>query len=89
MSSYGRYLSVSTLLMVATVPASRMLARRYGTRAGRRFGAGMAAQMLLFITALAPFGGRATWAVVRLTCSIQTPAQVAGLLLLDHRRRRR
>jgi phosphatidylglycerophosphate synthase len=47
------------------------------------------AQMLLFIAALAPFGGRATWAAVQLTCSIQTPTQIAGLLLLEHRRRRR
>jgi phosphatidylglycerophosphate synthase len=45
-------------------------------------------QMLLFVAALAPFGGRATWAAVRLLSPIQTPVQVAGLLFLQHRRTR-
>jgi hypothetical protein len=42
MSPYGRYLTVSSLLMATTVPASGMLERRYGTRAAVHFGAGMA-----------------------------------------------
>jgi phosphatidylglycerophosphate synthase len=46
-------------------------------------------QMLLFIAALAPFGGRATWAVVQFTWPIQTPLQVAGLLLLQRHLTRR
>jgi phosphatidylglycerophosphate synthase len=44
-------------------------------------------QMLLFIAALAPFGGQGTWAVVRVVGPIQTPLQVAGLFL-RHRGRR-
>jgi phosphatidylglycerophosphate synthase len=44
-------------------------------------------QMLLFIAALAPFGGRGTWAVVRWVCPIQTPLQVAGLLVQQRRNR--
>jgi phosphatidylglycerophosphate synthase len=47
------------------------------------------AQMLLFIAALAPFGGRATRLVVRLAAPIQTPLQVCGLLLHQRRRRAR
>jgi hypothetical protein len=47
------------------------------------------AQMLLFIAALAPFGGRVTWKVVRLTCPIEPPLQVAGLLILQRRRAHR
>lgn len=42
-------------------------------------------QMLLFIAALAPFGGRGTWAVVQVVCPVQTPLQVAGLLLQQRR----
>jgi phosphatidylglycerophosphate synthase len=38
-------------------------------------------QMLLFIAALAPFGGRGTWTIVRLVCPVQTPLQVAGSLV--------
>lgn len=44
-------------------------------------------QMLLFIAALAPFGGRATRRVTRVVAPIQTPVQVAGLVLLRNLRR--
>jgi hypothetical protein len=46
------------------------------------------AQMLLFIAALAPFGGRATTRLCHLVAPLQTPLQLAGLLLL-HRRGRK
>lgn len=44
-------------------------------------------QMLLFIAALAPFSGRATYLAIRVITPIQTPLQVAGLLLLHNSRR--
>jgi phosphatidylglycerophosphate synthase len=44
-------------------------------------------QMLLFIAALAPFGGRGTWAVVRQVCPVQTLLQVVGLLVQQRRHR--
>lgn len=46
-------------------------------------------QMLVFIAALAPFGGRATWNAVRLIAPTQAPLQVVGLLLLQRRRARK
>ena len=46
-------------------------------------------QMLLFIAALAPFGGRATKTLVNLVTPIQTPLQIGGLILLHRRRRGR
>jgi phosphatidylglycerophosphate synthase len=45
-------------------------------------------QMLLFIAALAPFRGRATSRLVRLTAPLQTPLQLCGLLVLHQRTRR-
>ncbi len=39
-------------------------------------------QMLVFIAALAPFGGPATSRLVRLTAPLQTPFQLCGLLAL-------
>ncbi|GAC1514590.1 MAG: hypothetical protein NVS2B16_21530 [Chloroflexota bacterium] len=38
-------------------------------------------QMLLFIGALAPFGGPATRRCVRVTAPLQTPLQIGGLML--------
>ena len=44
-------------------------------------------QMLLFIAALAPFGGRGTWTIVQLVYPLQTPLQVTGLLVQRRRLR--
>ncbi len=82
---------------VTVPPLLRYLFRFSGRRAARdasvhvteppwALPAGMV-QMLLFIAALAPFGGRGTWAVVRLVCPVQTPLQIAGILLQQRRRR--
>jgi hypothetical protein len=58
MNARTRYLTVSAALLATTVPASKMLARRYGTHADRRFGIGMAsavgAQQLVVAVALWP-----------------------------------
>jgi phosphatidylglycerophosphate synthase len=43
-------------------------------------------QMLVFMAALAPFGGRATRLAIRLSAPIQPPIQIAGLCALRHRR---
>jgi hypothetical protein len=43
------------------------------------------AQMMLFTAALAPFGGRATRAVVRLATPIVAPLQLAVMVLLYRR----
>lgn len=43
-------------------------------------------QMLLFIAALAPFGGRATWEVLRFISPVAPPIQITTLLLLQRRR---
>jgi phosphatidylglycerophosphate synthase len=45
-------------------------------------------QMLLFIAALAPFGGRTTSRLVRLAAPLQTPLQLCGLVALRQRMRR-
>lgn len=42
-------------------------------------------QMLVFIAALAPFGGRATSRLARVTAPLQTPLQLCGLLVLRRR----
>jgi phosphatidylglycerophosphate synthase len=46
-------------------------------------------QMLLFIAALAPFGGKMTRFALRVVAPVQTPLQLAGLIVLHRRRSRR
>lgn len=75
-----RYLLLLSALRHSSYAASHGFEPRWARPAGML-------QMLLFISALAPFGGRGTWAVVRLVCPIQTPLQVAGLVAQHGRKR--
>jgi phosphatidylglycerophosphate synthase len=45
-------------------------------------------QMMVFIAALAPFGGRATRFAVRVAAPLQAPIQICGLMTLRNRRAR-